>query len=135
RADDATRDVTAWLKCEYLQEHIGDSFDGIIASVASFGFFVELSDLHVEGLVHVSQLGKEFFVFDAAKQRLIGERSHTVFHIGDKIQVKVSEVNLEERKVQLTLANKKDATTPKPDTSKKPRKRKAKNSKKKRKAS
>ncbi|NRB39320.1 MAG: ribonuclease R [Pseudomonadales bacterium] len=104
RADDATRDVVAWLKCEYLQEHLGETFGGIIASVASFGFFVEIDDLHAEGMVHVSTLGKEFFNFDAGKQRLIGEKSHRVFHIGDRVQVQVSKVDLDERKVHLILA-------------------------------
>ena len=105
RADDATRDVVAWLKCEYLQEHLGETFEGIIASVASFGFFVELDNLHAEGMVHVSTLGKEFFNFDAAKQRLVGEHSRNVYHIGDRVKVQVSKVDLDERKVHLILAD------------------------------
>ncbi len=113
RADDATRDVMAWLKCEYLQDHLGDSFEGTINSVASFGFFVELKELYVEGLVHVSQLGNEFFVFDAAKQRLIGEHSRQVFHIGDTVNVQVAKVELDERKVHLSLSEQGHTSTSK----------------------
>jgi ribonuclease R len=104
RADDATRDVSAWLKCEYLQEHIGEQFTGSIASVAAFGFFVELDDLFVEGLVHVSNLGGDYYQFDAAKQRLIGERTHQVFNLGDKVTVWVEKVELDERKIHLQLS-------------------------------
>ena len=103
RADDATRDVSNWLKCEYLQGHLGDTFSGVITSVTSFGFFVELTELYAEGLVHVSQLGSDFFVFDAAKQRLMGERTRKVFRLGDTVIVMVSNVDLKERKVNLSL--------------------------------
>ena len=105
RADEATRDVMNWLKCEYLQEHLGSQFEAVITSVAPFGFFAELCDLYVEGLVHVSELGKEFFEFDAAKQRLIGEHSRTVYHIGDVVKVLVSRIELGERKIHLSLVN------------------------------
>ena len=104
RADDATRDVVSWLKCEYLQDHLGDSFDGIICGIASFGFFVELKNIYVEGMVHVSQLGSDFFQYDAAKQRLIGERTRKIFHIGDSVKVTVSNIDLTERRIHLSLA-------------------------------
>lgn len=104
RADDATRDVSNWLKCEYLQSRLGDTFDGLITSVASFGFFVELDNLYAEGMVHVSQLGSDFYVFDAGKQRLIGERTRRSYRIGDKVSVIISNVDLAERKVSLLLA-------------------------------
>ena len=103
RADDATRDVMSWLKCEYLQEHLGDDFSGVIVSVAPFGFFVELDDLYVEGLVHVSELGDDFYNFDQAKQRLLGEKSGRIFRLGDSVKVKVSRIELDERKVHLEL--------------------------------
>lgn len=105
RADEATRDVSNWLKCEYLQEHLGDTFSGTIAAVTSFGFFVELDNLYAEGLVHVSQLGSDYFVFDAAKQRLVGEHSRITYRIGDRVDVKVTHIDLTERKVDLQLAN------------------------------
>lgn len=103
RADDATRDVNNWLKCEYLQSRIGDTFGGVITSVASFGFFVELDDLYAEGMVHVSQLGSDFYTFDAGKQRLIGERTRAVYRLGDKVTVCISNVDLKERKVHLLI--------------------------------
>ncbi|HEY9032473.1 MAG TPA: ribonuclease R [Pseudomonadales bacterium] len=103
RADDATRDVMSWLKCEYLLEHLGSEFDAVITGVASFGFFAELSELYVEGMVHVSELGDDYFVFDAAKQRLIGEHSRRIYHLGDVVRVKVSRIEMESRKIHLGL--------------------------------
>lgn len=103
RADDATRDVTNWLKCEYLQQHLGATFDGLIAAVTSFGFFVELADLYVEGLVHVATLEGDFYQFDKQKQRLTGERTGKRFALGDPVVVQVAAINLEERKIDLTL--------------------------------
>jgi ribonuclease R len=105
RADEATRDVMSWLKCEYLQQHLGEEFKGIISAVTGFGFFVELADLYAEGLVHVSTLDRDYYQFDAAKHRLIGERSSKSFGLGDKVVVQVSNINLEERKVDLVLVS------------------------------
>lgn len=105
RADDATRDVSSWLKCEYLQEHVGQQFSGNIASIASFGFFVELDDLFVEGMVHVSNLGGDFYQYEQAKQRLIGEHTRQTFNLGDKVDVIVDKVDLDERKIHLRLLN------------------------------
>lgn len=103
RADEATRDVTNWLKCEYLQQHLGATFDGLISAVTGFGFFVELADLYVEGLVHVATLEGDFYQFDQQKQRLSGERTGKRFALGDAVQVKVASINLEERKIDLIL--------------------------------
>ncbi len=103
RADEASRDVVAWLKCEYLQQHIGEVFNGVISAVTSFGFFVELSNLFVEGLVHITSLGNDFYHFDHAKQRLKGERTGDRFALGDPVVVQVSRVDLEERKIDLML--------------------------------
>ena len=103
RADDATRDVTAWLKCEYLQDRIGESFAGVISGVTRFGLFVELKDLYVEGLVHINNLGNDFFHFDQAQQRLLGERTRKVYRLGDAIEVVVARVDLDERKVDLEI--------------------------------
>ncbi|BES72615.1 ribonuclease R [Marinobacter nanhaiticus D15-8W] len=103
RADDATRDVMAWLKCEYLQEHVGEEFDGIIASVVPFGFFVELAGIYIEGLVHVSTLSGDYFHHDAAKHRLVGERTAISFRLGDAVRVQVVRVGLEDRKIDLEL--------------------------------
>lgn len=103
RADDATRDVMAWLKCEYLSDHVGEEFDGVIAAVVPFGFFVELSGVYIEGLVHVSTLSGDFFHHDAAKHRLIGERTAMSFRLGDEVRVKVVRVGMEDRKIDLEL--------------------------------
>jgi len=105
RADEATRDVMSWLKCEYLQQHLGEVFEGIISGVTGFGFFVELAGLYAEGLVHVSTLTSDYYQFDAAKHRLIGERTGARHGLGDRVMVEVSNINLEERKVDLVLVS------------------------------
>jgi ribonuclease R len=104
RADDATRDVMAWLKCEYLQEHVGDEFSGVISAVTSFGLFVEMEDIYIEGLVHISALPGDYYNFDAAKQRLTGERSGRSFKLGGHVQVQVARVDLDDKKIDLELA-------------------------------
>ncbi|TBW56195.1 ribonuclease R [Marinobacter halodurans] len=106
RADDATRDVMAWLKCEYLKEHVGEEYDGLIASVVPFGFFVELDGVYIEGLVHVSTLAGDYFHHDAAKHRLVGERTAISFRLGDAVRVQVVRVGLEDRKIDLELVSK-----------------------------
>lgn len=103
RADDATRDVNTWLKCEFMRHRIGEDFDGIVASVAPFGLFVELSGLYIEGMLHVSQLKGDFYEFEAKHQRLVGSRSKTVYALGQKIRVKVVRVSLDERKIDLEI--------------------------------
>jgi ribonuclease R len=103
RADDATRDVSDWLKCEFMLDHVGDVFEGVIASVTNFGFFVRLSEFHIDGLVHVTSLGKDYFRYDEVKQHLVGENSGTVYRLGDLVEVKVASVNLDERKIDFLL--------------------------------
>jgi ribonuclease R len=103
RADDATREVNAWLKCEYLQDHVGDEFDGVIAAVTSFGLFVELQDLYIEGLVHITALPGDYYNFDKAKQRLTGERTGRSFQLGGAVRVQVARVDLDDRKIDLEL--------------------------------
>ena len=104
RADDATRDVTAWLKCEFMQGKVGKKFDGIIAGVTSFGVFVELKDIFVEGLLHVTALKNDYYTFEAAQHKLVGKRSGKVYRLGDKIRVLVAKVNLDERQIDFKLA-------------------------------
>jgi ribonuclease R len=115
RADDATREVQSWLKCEYLQEHVGDEFDGVIAAVTGFGLFVELTDIYIEGLVHVTALPGDYYNFDAAHQRLTGERSGRSFQLGGKVRVQVARVDLDDRKIDLELI---DAAPPRKSKSK-----------------
>lgn len=103
RADEATRDVVNWLKCEYLLSRVGDEYDGVVVSVTGFGLFVQLSDLFIEGLVHITGLPKDYYYHEAAHHRLIGERTKRVFGLGDKLRVRVSRVNLDERKIDFDL--------------------------------
>lgn len=103
RADDATRDVADWLKCEYMQDHVGAEFDGIISSVTGFGFFVRLNDLFIDGLVHISTLDNDYYRFDMAGQRLIGENSGMIYRIGDAVKIRVEAVSLEQRQVDFAL--------------------------------
>ena len=118
RADAAVWDVEGWLKCEYMQGHIGDYFHGTINAVTSFGLFVELADVYVEGLVHISALPGDYYHFDAAKHRLQGERSGKSFRLGDSIEVQVVRVDLDEKKIDFELADAppkiKSKTGPKP---------------------
>ncbi len=104
RADEATRDVSDWLKCEYMQERVGEIHDGIITGVTAFGLFVELSDLYIEGLVHVTSLKNDYYQFDATGHRLMGERTRKIYRLGDPIRVRVVRVDLDEKKIDLELA-------------------------------
>ena len=84
RADEATRSAVAWLKCYYMQEHIGEEFDGIVSGVVDFGLFVQLEGLQVDGLLHVSALGQDYFARDSSGYRMIGRSSGRTFHLGDR---------------------------------------------------
>ena len=106
RADDATRDVVSWLKCEYMMDKIGEEFPGIISAVTSFGFFVELADIYVEGLVHISNLGQDYFHFDPTSHQLKGERTGVNFRLGDSVKIKVARVDLDEKKMDFELVQK-----------------------------
>lgn len=105
RADDATREVTAWLKCEYMQEHVGDTFSGVISGVTGFGLFVELSNIYVEGLIHITALTSDYYHFDPIRQQLTGENTGQKYRLGDTVTVTVSRVDLDERKIDFVLAN------------------------------
>ncbi len=120
RADDATRDAVTWLKCEYMMDKIGDAFDGIVTGVTSFGLFVELKDIYVEGLVHVTSLTNDYYHFDPAHHRLTGERTRTVYRLGDKVRVKVMRVDLDNKKIDFEIAQ---AASDKGEKIKKKRKR------------
>lgn len=103
RADEATREVTTWLKCEYMRHRVGEEFTGRISAVTSFGLFVELDGLYVDGLVHVSHLRNDYYEFDARRQRLVGARLKQVYALGDRLRVKLVRVSLDERKIDLEL--------------------------------
>ncbi len=104
RADDATRDVTNWLKCYFMQDKVGETFDGTISGVTSFGMFVTLDELNIDGLVHVTELGRDYFHFDAARRALIGERGGRVYQLAGRVRVKVARVDLETAKIDFSLA-------------------------------
>ncbi len=108
RADDATRDAIDWLKCEFMLDKVGESYDGIITATTSFGIFVELQDIYVEGLVHVTALGNDYYHFDPLRHWLIGERTNRIFRLGDPVRVKVVHVNLDDRKIDFELSEKLD---------------------------
>lgn len=105
RADDATREVADWLKCEFMQDHVGDEFSGVISSVTGFGLFVRLDDLFIDGLVHISSLDNDYYQFDVARQRLIGENSGMLYRLGDKVKIRVESVSLEQRQVDFSLVS------------------------------
>jgi len=113
RADDATRDVVAWLKCEYMQSRLGEEFPGVITAVTSFGFFVELKDIFVEGLVHISNLDRDYFHYDPIGHRLQGERSGVVYRLGDSVRVIIARVDLDERKMDFELVSSAKKSAPK----------------------
>ncbi|MFA5960534.1 MAG: ribonuclease R [Tatlockia sp.] len=106
RADEATREVVTWLKCEYMQDKLGQVFQGTISAVTGFGIFVELDDIYVEGLVHVTSLKNDYYAFDAMKHRLVGQRGGHTYHLGDKMTVLVARVDLDERKIDFEPAEK-----------------------------
>ncbi|MDW5378722.1 ribonuclease R [Halomonas sp. HP20-15] len=105
RADDATRDVTDWLKCEFMSDKIGEVFDGTIASVTQFGIFVRLDAVYVEGLVHVTSLPSDYYHYEAEKHRLKGERSGMAYRLGDGVTVQVARVDLDDRKIDFELVD------------------------------
>ncbi len=105
RADEASRDVEAWLKCRFMRDHLGEEYGGTVTAVTSFGLFVTLDELFVEGLVHVTELGGEYFRFDEARQELRGERSGMRWAVGARLRVQVSRVDLDARKIDFRLVH------------------------------
>lgn len=103
RADDATREVSDWLKCEYMQDHVGEELEGVVANVTSFGFFVRLTELHIDGLVHISTLANDYYHYDPIGQRLVGESFGAIYRLGDAVKVKVLAVNLDDRQIDFEL--------------------------------
>lgn len=104
RADEATRQVIAWLKCEYMQGKLGQVYPGTISAVTGFGIFVELNNIYVEGLVHITSLRNDYYTFDAIKHRLTGTRTGQMYRLGDEVSVLVARVDLDERKIDFELA-------------------------------
>jgi len=105
RADEATREVVRWLKTEFMMGKVGEEFDGLISGVTNFGLFVELAKVYVDGLVHITALGNDYYHFDSAKHRLIGERTRQIFRLGDPVRVRVVRVDLDEAKIDFELVD------------------------------
>jgi ribonuclease R len=103
RADEASRDVEAWLKCRYMREHLGEEYAGTVSAVTSFGLFVQLDGLYVEGLVHITELGGEYYRFDEVRQELRGERTGIRYAVGARVRVQVSRVDLDGRKIDFRM--------------------------------
>ncbi|TXH05114.1 MAG: ribonuclease R [Nevskiaceae bacterium] len=116
RADEATRDVSVWLKCEFMRDRVGEEFDGLVTAVPNFGLFVELEGLYIDGLVHVSSLKNDYYQHDAKHHRLVGGRNGRVYALGDRVRVRVVRVNLDERKIDLELVEKGATASSRPAT-------------------
>ncbi|MFG6433245.1 ribonuclease R [Roseateles sp. LYH14W] len=112
RADEASRDVEAWLKCRYMRDRLGEEFAGTVSAVTSFGLFVQLDALYVEGLVHITELGGEYFKFDDVRQELRGERTGIRYATGARVQVQVSRVDLDGRRIDFRLVRESDEGRP-----------------------
>jgi len=104
RADDASRDVENWLKCYYMRDHVGNTFSGTITGVTPFGLFVTLDDYFVDGLVHISELGRDYFQYDAARHVLMGERTRKRYRLADRMKVKLVRADIDSRKIDLVPA-------------------------------
>jgi ribonuclease R len=104
RAEEATRDVEAWLKCEYMESRTGEAFDGVITGVTNFGLFVQISELLIDGLVHVTSLANDYYHYEAASQQLVGERFGKKYRLGEAMRVKVQRVDMDTRKIDLRPA-------------------------------
>lgn len=112
RADEASRDVEAWLKCKFMREHLGEEFGGSVTAVTTFGLFVTLDELFVEGLVHITELGGEYFRFDEARQELRGERTGVRYAVGTRVRVQVSRVDLDGRRIDFRLVREVSPSVP-----------------------
>jgi ribonuclease R len=112
RADEASRDVEAWLKCKYMREHLGEEFGGVVSAVTSFGLFVTLDAMYVEGLIHITELGGEYYRFDEARQELRGERTGMRYALGTRVRVQVSRVDLDGRRIDFRLIAENDGLLP-----------------------
>ena len=106
RAEKASRYVESWLKCHYMKDHVGEDFEGVVTSVTSFGLFITLSDLYIDGLVHISNVGDDYFVYDEKQQQLIGKDKGNLFGLGDLVRVKVAGVNMDLLQIDFDLKEK-----------------------------
>jgi ribonuclease R len=122
RADEASRDVEAWLKCRFMRERLGEEYSGTVNAVTSFGLFVVLDELYVEGLIHITELGGEYYRYDEVRQELRGERTGVRYAVGARLRVQVSRVDLDGRRIDFRLVREGDNTA---TTQRTPRERSA----------
>lgn len=111
RADEATREVSSWLKCEFMSHRLGETYQGVITSVTGFGLFVKIVELYIEGLVHISALSNDYYHFEPSRQALIGEKTHRHYGLGDTLSIQVARVDLDERRIDFVLASAEAETT------------------------
>ena len=112
RADEASRDVEAWLKCRYMREHLGEEYAGTVSAVAAFGLFVTLDAMYVEGMVHITELGGEYYRYDEVRQELRGERTGIRYTVGARVRVQVSRVDLDGRKIDFRMVREGETDRP-----------------------
>lgn len=105
RADEASRDVQNWLKCYFMQDRVGEEFEGSVSAVVPFGLFVALDDVFIEGLVHISELGADYFHYEEGKHRLVGERSGRTYRLADRVRIQVVRVDLDNTRIEFRLAD------------------------------
>jgi ribonuclease R len=105
RAEDATREVEAWLKCQFMEDKIGNRYEGVVTGVTHFGLFVQIPEYQIDGLVHVSTLGNDYYEYDAGSQRLVGSRSGKAYALGDELPVTVNRVDMDTRRIDFRLAD------------------------------
>jgi ribonuclease R len=103
KAMEAEREIADLKKCQFMKDKVNEVYEGLISGVTSFGFFVELKDWFVEGLVHVSMLADDYYIHDEKRHALVGERTKRAFRLGDEVVVKVAAVDLERRRIELVL--------------------------------
>src|SRR5699024_7436732 len=103
RAEKASRFVESWLKCHYMKDHVGEEFDGVVTTVTSFGLFINLTELFIDGLVHISNVGQDYFMYDEKQQQLIGQDKGTVYGLGDLVRIKVGAVNMDLLRIDFEL--------------------------------
>ena len=116
--------MEAWLKTYYMQDHVGEEFDGTISGVTNFGLFVTLDEMYVDGLVHISDLGQDYFQFDSHKHMLRGERTGVKYQLAGRVRVKVVRVNLEQAKIDFVLVEKKDEEVAQEEATASPKRKK-----------
>jgi ribonuclease R len=112
RAEEATREVEAWLKCQYMEDKVGNEYEGVVTGVTNFGVFVQLPEFQIDGLVHVTSLGNDYYRYDVGSQSLIGDRSGTRYSLGDKLTIVVSKVDLDSKRIDFQLVDQGGAGRP-----------------------